>query len=409
MTAANTATSYGSVTKTFHWLTAILIFTAFPLGLIANDMSHQITNPDIAVTESFINRTVFLFSMHKTLGITVFFVALLRILWAFTQTRPGLLNGDKTLEAGLAETVHWLLYGSLVCVPLSGWIHHAATTGYAPIWWPFGQTLFFVPKDPRLAQIAGGVHEVLTKVLLVSVLLHVAGAVKHHVIDKDATLRRMLPGKSNAPMPPAHHAGLVPPVAALVLAALALVGGGFAGMYGHATTATASQTPLEQVASGWAVQDGTLGIEVQQMGNTVSGSFSDWTAAITFDPRDTPGPAGEVQVTISIPSLTLGSVTSQAMGADYFNAEDYPTATFIAQILRTEDGYTAPGTLTIRDTTLPVELPFTLELDGDTATMSGNTQVNRMDFGVGAGVGDEKTLGFGVDISVALTATRVDG
>ncbi|MAC81234.1 MAG: cytochrome [Rhodobacteraceae bacterium] len=407
MTAANTARSYGSVAKTFHWLTAILIFAAFPLGLIANDMSHQITNPDITVTEGFIRRTVFLFSMHKTLGITVFFVALLRIVWALTQERPGLLNGDKTLEAGLAETVHWLLYGSLVFVPLTGWIHHAATTGYAPIWWPFGQSLFFVPKDPRLAQISGGVHEVLTKVLLVSVLLHIAGAVKHHVIDRDATLRRMWPGKSDAPTPPAHRPGLIPPLAALVLAALALGTGGVLGMYGHAApAASAGQAPLEQVASGWAVQDGTLAINVQQMGSTVTGSFSDWTAAITFDPRDTPGPAGEVQVTISIPSLTLGSVTGQAMGADYFNAEEYPTATFIAQILRTEDGYTAPGTLTIRDTTLPVELPFTLELDGDTAKMSGQTEINRMDFGVGAGVPDEKTLGFTVAISVDLTATR---
>ncbi|MBB96461.1 MAG: cytochrome [Rhodobacteraceae bacterium] len=405
MPAANTLNSYGAVARTLHWLTAILIFAAFPLGLIANDLSHQILDPAITVSQDTILRTVFLFSMHKTLGVTVFFVALFRIAWALTQTRPGLLNGDRRLEAGMAELVHWLLYGSLVLVPLSGWIHHAATSGYAPIWWPFGQSLPFVPKDPRLAEVMGGVHEVLTKALLVSVLLHIAGAVKHHLIDKDATLRRMVTGNGGDVAPPAHHAGPLPALAAIALAALALVGGGFAGVYGHGPDTAAGGT-LETVTSDWTVTDGTLGITVQQMGSEVTGSFADWTAAITFDPRETPGSAGFVEVTVAIPSLTLGTVTGQAMGADYFDAETYPTATFIAEILRTEDGYTAPGTLTIRDTPVAAELPFTLELEGDTARMEGQMQVNRMDFGIGAGVGEEKTLGFGVVIDVALTATR---
>ena len=405
MPAANTTRSFGSVTKTLHWLTALLLFAAFPLGLIASDMSHRILDPSIPTTEAEIRRTVFLFSMHKTLGVTVFFVALIRIIWALTQPRPGLLNGDKRLEAGLAETVHWLLYGSLVLVPLTGWIHHSATTGYAPIWWPFGQSLPFVPQSPSVAETFGGVHEVLTKVLLVSVLLHIAGAVKHHVIDGDATLRRMLPGQSDAPVAPGHHSGLVPPLLALAIAALALVGGGMAGVYGHAAAPGASGT-LDEVASGWTVEEGQLQIVVRQMGSEVTGEFADWAAAIEFDPRDEPGPAGTVEVTVAIGSLTLGTVTAQAMGPDYFDTETYPTATFIAEILRTETGYTAPGTLTIRDAAVPAELPFTLEIEGDTARMTGSMQVNRMDFGIGTGTQDENTLGHGVFIDVTLTASR---
>ncbi|WP_428925567.1 cytochrome b/b6 domain-containing protein [Marinibacterium sp. SX1] len=408
MPAANTASSYGSVARTFHWLTALLILAAWPIGLIANNLSHQILDPQVQVTEAQILRTVFLFSMHKTLGVSVFFVALARIAWALTQPRPGLLNADRKLESGLAETVHWLLYGSLVLVPLSGWIHHAATTGYAPIWWPFGQSLPFVPKDAAWAEIAGGVHEVLTKVLLVSVLLHVAGAVKHHVIDRDATLRRMVTGRGADTPVPAHGHSLVPPVLALVLAGLALVGGGYAGVYGHASGATGGGA-LAEVASDWTVDEGSLQITVQQMGSEVTGSFADWTAAISFEPRDTPGSAGTVEVTVAIPSLTLGTVTSQAMGGEYFDAEAFPTASFVAEILRTEDGYVAPGTLTIRDTPVAAELPFTLELDGDTARMAGQMQVDRMDFGIGSGVKDEKTLAFGVTIDVALTATRGAG
>ncbi|TNF64987.1 MAG: YceI family protein, partial [Rhodobacteraceae bacterium] len=165
--------------------------------------------------------------------------------------------------------------------------------------------------------------------------------------------------------------------------------------------------PLAAVASDWRVAEGTLGIAVTQLGSRVEGGFADWTAAIAFEPRDTPGPAGNVEVTIAIGSLSLGSVTSQALGADFFDAAAFPTATFTATILTTETGHVAEGVLTIRDQSLPVSLPFDLTIDGDTARMSGSTSVNRMDFGIGATAQPtEQNVGFAVEISVALTAER---
>ena len=152
MPLANSTRSYGGVAKTLHWLTALLIFAALPLGLVANGLADDIRNPDIASTEQDFARAAMLFSLHKTIGVTVFFVALIRITWAFVQPRPGLLNAENRMEALAAETVHWMLYGALVLVPLTGWIHHAATTGFAPIRWPFGQSLPFVAKDEAIAQ-----------------------------------------------------------------------------------------------------------------------------------------------------------------------------------------------------------------------------------------------------------------
>ena len=146
MPTNNSASTYGSVTKTFHWLTALLILSNIPLGLIASDLAHEV---QIAPTETLVNRATFLFSLHKTIGVTIFFVALARIAWAISQPKPGLLNGDKWAEAWAAETVHWLLYGSLVMVPLSGWVHHAATTGFA-----FGMGL------ERLAMIQWGISDI---------------------------------------------------------------------------------------------------------------------------------------------------------------------------------------------------------------------------------------------------------
>ncbi|WP_299376627.1 cytochrome b/b6 domain-containing protein [uncultured Tateyamaria sp.] len=397
MALTNSANSFGAVSKTFHWLTALLILSLMPLGLIANEMPYD--------TSEELTRKAWMFSLHKTLGVAVFFVALARIGWALSQPKPGPMHPDRKAESLAAETVHWLLYGSLVAVPLTGWIHHAATTGFAPIWWPFGQTLPMVPKSEAVAATFAGAHWVLTKVLGLALLLHIAGALKHHVIDRDATLRRMWFGQTNLPATPAKHAHGAPIVAALALWALALTGGAALGVYApHGGPATGPA--LAAVQSDWQVEDGALTLTVTQLGSEVTGSFADWTAAIRFDETVTQGVAGDVEVMVAIGSLTLGAVTAQAMGPDYFDASAFPTAIFAADILAAPEGYTAQGTLTIKDRSVPVTLPFTLVLDAGTAEMTGALSLDRRAFGIGDNMTDEGSLKFNVDVQVSLTARQ---
>lgn len=398
MSISNTAERYGGVAKTFHWLTALLILTLIPLGWYANQLPYD-TEPQLA-------QKAWLFSLHKTLGVLAFFVALFRILWAMSQPKPGLLNADKPLESKAAEVVHWLLYGALVIVPLSGWIGHAAAAGFAPIWWPLGQNLPLVPKSVAVEHFASAVHFVSTKVLIAALLLHVAGALKHHIIDKDATLRRMLPGNPDLPPLPQLPHARSPIGGAIGIWAAALVVAGVLNSTGEKTSLAEAAVALEEVASEWQVQDGVIEITVTQFGSAVAGSFADWTASITFDETITDGPLGEVTTTIAIPSLSLGSVTDQAMGADFFDAANHPTATFSAQILPGQDGYVAEGTLRIKETDVPVSLPFSLSIVEDTAEMIGSVTLNRLDFGVGQNMQDEGSLAFAVDAVIKLTATR---
>ena len=409
MPLANTRTSFGSVTKTFHWLTVLGILTVIPLGIVSNGLAHSIQDPTIPSTEADFARAFFLFSLHKTIGVTLFFVALARIFWALTQPRPGLLNAEKKLETFAAETVHWLLYGSLLLVPLTGWIHHASTVGFAPIWWPLGQSLPFVPKSQAVAETFASLHILFERVLLAAIFLHVAGALKHHVIDKDATLRRMLPGATDTPVPPAHGLSVLPPLAAVFVWVAVLSGAAVLGTF----SSHAAQTPeaqLEAAPSGWEVQDGRLQIAYTQLGSPVTGEFADWSAVIEFEPRDTPGPAGIVEVTIAIPSLSIGTVTAQAMGPDFFDAETYPTATFLGDIALTDTGYEATGPLSIKGQSRDIILKFDIEIDGDTATMTGSTALQRLDFGVGQSMPDETSLKFLVEVSVSISARRsVDG
>ncbi len=397
MSTIQTTTAYGTVTKTFHWLTALLIVTIVPLGAIANRLPYE-TNEQLAFKAQ-------LFSFHKTLGVIVFAVALARILWALTQTKPAGLHPDRKAETYLAEVVHWLLYISLVAVPITGWIHHAATTGFAPIWLPISQDLPLVPKDEGLAKLFAGLHWAWSKIMVASILLHVAGALKHHFIDKDATLKRMWFGGSNATTGQAHKAPRTAPVAAVAVYLAVTALGALAGLY--TAKSTAPQVALAQVTSDWTVTNGEIALTISQFGSPVTGRFDDWTAAISFD-ENASGVLGNVETTIAIGSLSLGSVTSQALEADFFNAAGFPTATFSAQITAVGDAYLADGTLTIKGIAMPIALPFSLVLDGDVAQMSGQITIDRRSFAVGQTMGDETNLAFAVDVAISLTATRAE-
>ncbi|MEM1360797.1 MAG: cytochrome b/b6 domain-containing protein [Pseudomonadota bacterium] len=397
---ANSDASYGAVTKTFHWLTALLILTAIPLGFVAQNLPFE-TSEELA-------RKAWLFSFHKTVGILAFFTALARILWALSQPKPGLLNADKTLEAWAAETVHWLLYASMLLVPLTGWIHHAAASGFAPIWWPFGQDLPLVPKSEPISGFFSGLHEVFGKVLIASILLHFLGAMKHHIIDRDDTLRRMLPGSVAPDVPPQHHS-FVPLVAAAAIYAAAFGVTVFSAP-SHEHGAQSHAAPeLAAKASDWVVQDGALAIAVTQFGSEVAGEFSDWTASITFDPKAEGADVGSVEVEIAIASLTLGSVTNEALDPEFLDATNNPIANYTADLrkLEGEGAYEAVGTLSLKGTEAPLVLPFALSLEDGLAVVEGSTSLDRREFAIGtASYGDEETIAFEVSIAIALTASQ---
>ncbi len=416
----NTFSQYGSVAKGFHWATVLLIFATFPIGYFANGLAEQIQAPEFTGDAGLITRAAFLFSLHKTLGIAALGTAALRVLWTVTQTKPGLLHPDNAPEAMAAETVHWLLYGLMLMVPLTGWMHHAASTGFAPIWWPFGQGLPFVPQTETVAGFFGVLHWLMVWSLFATVGLHIAGALKHHIIDRDSTLRRMLPFGGPTPTPPEQTHSKAPMLIAGLAALSVLAGAQALGVFadghthhhadGHShappVSAPIAKTTDAPDKQGWTVQSGTLEIEVTQLGGLVRGQFENWSADIDFNEPSGPGAAGAVDVVIDITSLTLGSVTSQALGSDYFDSATYPTARFTADLEKTDQGYHAIGTLTIRDQTHPLTLPFTLEIDGDTAKMQGAATVQRLDFNIGQSQPTDGTLGFDVGINATLTATR---
>lgn len=391
MAFSNTTGSYGSIARSLHWLMALLILSNFGLGLWAEDLPRG-SDAEVAWVAQ-------IYSAHKTIGVAAFFLALIRVLWALSQIKPHALHPDRRLETFAAEAVHWSLYAAILLVPASGWVHHAATTGFAPILWPFGQSLPFVPKSEMLALTFKSIHGAAVKLLFLSLALHIAGALKHLVIDRDGTVARMLTGREIMPESVSHSA-LYPALAAL-LAWGAILGVGVALSPQPANVVPPAMTNAEN--GNWAVTDGTLSFTVRQMGQDVTGNFAGWQATIIYDEGTK---TGTTNVTIPLSGMTLGAVTTQAAGPEFFDVGAHPTAIFNAGIDDQDGQLVAAGTLSLKGQDVPMTLPFTLAIDGDTATMSGQITLDRRDFGMGPSYPDESTVGFGVVVDVELRASR---
>lgn len=187
----NTKTDFGVVSKALHWAGAALIFAMIGLGIWA--VKSPLETPDQMATKWQ------LFALHKTVGVCAFGFGALRLIFMAVQTKPRPLVAHSGAEVFASRTAHWLLTILMMLVPLAGWVRHASLPGFAPLYLPFGDSLPFVPADPQLSETASMVHFGFVALLGVTLVLHIAGALKHHLIDRDATLLRMLPGAAQTP------------------------------------------------------------------------------------------------------------------------------------------------------------------------------------------------------------------
>ncbi|SMC26295.1 cytochrome b561 [Andreprevotia lacus DSM 23236] len=176
---------YSLIQISLHWLIALLIFAAFGLIWYYGDM--QITSP-----ATFKAKAAGI-AWHKWAGMSVLILFLLRLVVRVKQGSPAPLAGQPKLQLLLAAGAHHLLYLLMAIVPLMGWLMSSAK-GYPVKLFNLVQLPDLVAKSDTLAEQLEGAHVFLAYTLLVIVGLHAAAALKHHFIDRDATLLRMLPG-----------------------------------------------------------------------------------------------------------------------------------------------------------------------------------------------------------------------
>lgn len=170
---------YTRTTMTLHWLMAVLIFGIVPLGIYMHDLPLSPGKLQF-------------YSYHKWIGVTIFMLVVLRLLWRATHTPPALPASMPRWQQRASQIVHVGLYGLLLAVPLSGWLMSSAK-GFKTVWFGVLPLPDLMAKNKVLGEFLSEIHEVLSFTLVALVLLHVAAALRHHFVERDDVLRRMLP------------------------------------------------------------------------------------------------------------------------------------------------------------------------------------------------------------------------
>ncbi len=355
------------------------------------------------------------FHLHKSIGITILLLSVLRLGWRYIAPRPAPVAGPPWAMT-LSSAVHFGFYVFMIAAPVTGWIIVSTsrikvdTLLFGVVPWPH------LPVPGWMGEPAEFLHETMPNIAIALFVLHVAGALRHQYLLGTPILSRMLPGGKGKAVGAMLLAAaiilasvvlgkIVDPKAAAAPSTQAAQTSQPAAEPAAASTPAASVDPTqdankadsEDVAQDadqtaeprtWTVAaGGNLGFTARWNGEPVNGSFKRWSANILFDPAALDG--STIEVSIDLASVDTGD--SQRDGtltdSDFFDTARFAKATYRATRFRAISGnrYRADGTLSLRGASKPVPVSFTLDIDGNRARARGTATIDRTSFGVGQG------------------------
>jgi cytochrome b561/polyisoprenoid-binding protein YceI len=425
MSMAESRTRYTTVAIVIHWLIAAAIIFQIILGWRMGDGPKGPT-------------TYALFQLHKSIGITILLLSLARLAWRLFNKPPAPPEGQPKWEKIASHVVHWGFYVIMIGLPVTGWI--IVSTSRVPI-----PTLLYGavpwPHIPGLPELAAGAkhawheagelgHGVLVKTTYLLLLLHLGAVAKHQVLDRDAVFGHMAAGAKPGIKEPRlwlAAAGLAAVIAAgyLYMPAVKAPTPAPAPAAEPAPVAAPAETTPTPVAEttaapptesalkdpvAWTVQkSSTLTFTASWSGSAIDGRFKTWSADILFSPEALD--RSKLTVAIDTASVDTGDAQrDQSLpSGDFFDTAEHPKATFTATKFRKtgEGKFVADGTLDLRGVKKPLSLPFTLKIEGDTATARGVTTLDRTTFGVGQGEwASTDEIAAKVKVSFSITAKK---
>lgn len=413
-----TVTRYSRTAMTLHWLLAAAI--AFQYGL-GEAFAHLPRGKLLFDTAQF----------HKSIGITILLLTVIRLAVRFTKPRPAPL-GDYGWAQKLANIGHWGLYAFMVGAPLTGWLTISTSKYDIPTYlfnavpwpdFPFVAGMEAAAKH-NLHEIAETAHEVVAKLGLGLFLLHVIGALRHQWLLKEALIERMVPlrgplsrvsgtalilglaatafalmqiGESPAVVPAANTKLMSARAASPASAPLPVAAPAPAA---EPAAMPEAAKPAEELASAdpdaipdsttprWIVTPGgSLGFATSWLGSGVNGKFGSWAADIGFNPDALAASTIKVTIDLATANSGDGERDTTLKGSDFFNIAAHPRATWTSTRIRSLGGtkYRADGTLMLRGVSKSVPLSFTLDVKGKDARVSGTASLSRTSYGVGQG------------------------
>jgi cytochrome b561 len=348
----NTAQRWGTPSRLFHWVIVALIITQFVLASIAEDLPLGMAK-------------LATLARHKSVGITILALALLRLLWRlYNRNSPPLPSNLKPYQRWLGHLVHYGLYLLLFAMPLSGWMMSSAKN-YPVSWFGVFTLPNLVQPDEGLFELLKSTHEVLAGALLAFATLHVLAALYHHFMKKDDVLRRMLPFT--------------------LLAGSAL-------LLGTTPMQAPAAEPAAAATTAWSADPAasTLEFVFVQAGAKTTGKFARFNADVDFSPASPASGKFDVAIDMGSADTRDKERDDTLRMPDLFNIAKFPRATYVAsQFVAKGASFEGKGKLTLRGVALDVPVTFTFTPGTDagkpTATLKGTATVKRLLFGVGQG------------------------
>lgn len=373
-------THYSNTAKLLHWTIAAAIVLQFVLAKLAD----RAGDADHAVQQ------LGLLANHKSVGITILALAIIRIGWRLTHKPPALPAAMPTWQVRASHFSHWSLYALIIAIPISGWLMSSASA-YSVSWFNLFQLPDFVAADPELKKTLKDVHETLAKLLFLLALVHILAAFKHAVFDKDGVLQRMLSIVSLA---------VFVIIIALGVGVLGQAGKGSinaAGKTSTTTPATAAQSQVDKASElpVWQIDYANSYIHFtgDQAGAIFEGEWLSWSAELRFSSDDLA--SGFFDVTVNTAEVNTNDKDRDDVLSDpeWFDPRQHPEAYYrAASFSKNDDGsYNAHGNLVVKGQSAPVVLTFTVEENGGQRFLLGHAEFLRLDLGIGVGEWEDTT------------------
>lgn len=381
--------SYHPLAKLLHWAVAGLIVLQFVLAKLADRAGD--------VSEL---RQLALLANHRSVGMTILTLAVLRLGLRLNQTPPDPLPMPAWQQTA-SEISHWLLYALLFLLPISGWLMSSASANSVS-WFNLIRIPDLVAPDPRLKQVLEEVHETFARLLLVLAGIHVLAAAKHALIARDAAMRRI-----------SSTAGIAAFAAIIVLGVygLARVSVQSTAVTNPGRTATSPKTQLRHSdLPVWNIDHSSSYIRFtgEQAGTEFSGEWLLWNAEIHFD-RDILD-AGSIDVNVLVSSVDTQDDDRDRTLQDpeWFDSAGFPQAFYQADefLPGDESGYVANGRIIVRGLSTPAPLKFDVTENDGRLLLDGVARLDRLAIGIGTGEwSDPASVGRSVSVQVHVEAT----
>jgi len=391
---------YTPTAKLLHWLVAGMVVVQFVLAKLA----------DLAGDADSAVRELALLANHKSVGITILALVIVRLVWRQMNPPPPLPATMPRWQVTASHASHWSLYVLLLAMPVSGWLMSSASA-YSVSWFNLFQLPDFVAPNPEIKGVFEDAHEIIGKTLILVAAIHIVAAIKHALIDKDGVLQRMISATS-----------VVAFVAVIALGAAWLGGAGKSSV----ETATENQDVVQNDTStatetfagasdlpAWQIDYAASYIRFvgDQAGAEFEGVWESWSAEIKFSAEQFDASTFDVAVDATSAETQDDERDLTLADPEWFDSLTFPEAYFRASTfsLSEDGGYVADGQLIIKNVASPVNLVFTVEGNGNSRILAGTAQLDRLELGVGTGEWkDTDWVGKDVAVNVYVEATVGD-